>query len=65
MSLKVRRWQAGPMRAEVTITPEGFTAPSVQETLNLDLNLGLNSASTFPLPASGGRGTRASLISTG
>ena len=37
-----RRWHDGALRAEVTIAPEGFPAPSKQETLDLDLNLNLS-----------------------
>ena len=33
--LRVRRWRAGALRAEVTIEPEGFSAPTRQQTLDL------------------------------
>jgi beta-mannosidase len=42
--LRVRRWLAAALRAEVTIAPEGFSAPSKQATLDLDLSLDLSSA---------------------
>lgn len=38
--LCVQRWQAGPLRAEVIIAAEGFSAPAKRETR--DFNLGLN-----------------------
>ena len=45
-----RRWKVGSMRAEVTIMPEGFTAPVAHQTLdlNLDLNLSLNLSLDLP-----------------
>ena len=49
--LRGRCWQAGALRAEVTIAPEGFPAPSVQETLDLDLNLNLSLNLSLDLPS--------------
>ena len=49
--LRGRCWQAGALRAEVTIAPEGFSAPSVQETLDLDLNLNLSLNLSLDLPS--------------
>ena len=46
-----RRWHDGALRAEVTIAPEGFPAPSKQETLDLDLNLNLNLSLNLDLPS--------------
>ncbi len=46
--LRVRRWQAGALRAEITVAPEGFSAPSKQETLDLNLNLDLNLSLDLP-----------------
>jgi beta-mannosidase len=40
--LCIQQWRAGAVRAEVTIAPDGFSAPSKQEILNLNLNLSLN-----------------------
>lgn len=42
--VQIKRWQAGPLRAEVTVAPEGDAAPIRQETLDLsdDRNLSLD-----------------------
>ena len=40
--LQLKRWRTGACRAEVTIEPEGFSAPSRQVALDLDLNLSLD-----------------------
>ena len=49
--LRGRCWQAGALRAEVTIAPKGFSAPSRQATLDLDLNLSLNLNLSLHLPS--------------
>jgi beta-mannosidase len=49
--LRVKRWQTGALRAEVTIAPESFPAPSKQETLDLDLNLNLYLNLSLDLPS--------------
>ena len=50
-ALTGQRWHDGTLRAEVTIAPEGFPAPSQQETLDLDLNLNLNLSLNLDLPS--------------
>lgn len=45
----LRRWREGPLRAEVTVEPEGFDAPSARETFDLDL--GSNFDLNLDLPA--------------
>jgi beta-mannosidase len=49
--LRVSRWQAGALRAEITVAPEGFSAPLKRTTFDLDLNLSLSLNLTLDLPS--------------
>ncbi len=51
LRLRGRRWRAGSARAEVTIEPEGFSAPTKHETLDLDLGLNLDLDLNLALPS--------------